>query len=280
MIEDRMSLTRRLEDTARKFRVQILRMVTTAGSGHIGPSFSIIDVLTALYFHYLCVNPQDPRWPARDRVILSKGHAAPALYAVLAQKGYFPEKWLSTLRALGSALQGYPDRCLLAGIDASAGPLGHGLSVGIGMALAGRLRGWTNRVYVILGDGELNEGQVWEAAMAAGHWHVANLVAIVDRNRLQLDGPTDEIMHTDPLGPKWAAFGWNVVEIDGHAMPAILDAFDSVTRLADKPSVIIAHTVKGKAVSFMEGNNRFHFGLPTGQETAQALRELLTPIRV
>ncbi|MGD0765382.1 MAG: transketolase [Dehalococcoidia bacterium] len=268
-------------------RRHIIAMLAAAGSGHPGGSLSAVEIVSALYFHVLRHNPSDPLWPDRDRFILSKGHAAPVLYTVLALCGYFPEEELITLRQLGSRLQGHtftyfpPDTKGLAtcvqsppGIEMSAGSLGQGLSFAIGQALAARVDGLDYRVYCLLGDGELDEGQVWEAAMAAAHHRVDNLVAIIDRNRIQNDGFVADIMGTDPLPEKWASFGWHPIEVDGHSIPQLLDAFDAAKKVKGKPVVIIAHTVKGKGVSFMENNPAFHGRAPTPQEAQRALAEL------
>lgn len=268
-----------LESLARKIRLQVLRMVTHVGSGHIGPSFSLAEIMACLYGGVLRVNPTQPRWPDRDRLILSKGHAAPALYAALAETGFISPGTLVELRKLGSPLQGYPDRETTPGVDMTTGALGMGLSVGLGMALGLRLRQSPARVYVILGDGELNEGQMWEAAMAAVHFQVDNLIAIVDRNCMQLDGDTAVIMETEPIADKWRAFGWNVQQVDGHSVSELWSAFSVANSMRDQPAVIIARTVKGKGVSFMEHNIRFHYGLPTPQEAALAMTELLRSSR-
>lgn len=262
-------------------------MLAAAGSGHPGGSLSAVEILSALYFHVLRHNPSDPLWPDRDRFILSKGHAAPVLYTVLALCGYFPEEELITLRRLGSRLQGHtfiyfpPETKGLPtsvqsppGIEMSAGSLGQGLSFAIGQALAARVDGRDYRVYCLLGDGELDEGQVWEAAMAAAHHRLDNLVAIVDRNRIQNDGFVADIMGTDPLPEKWASFGWHPIEVDGHSIPQLIDAFDTAKTVKGKPAVLIAHTVKGKGVSFMENNPAFHGRAPTPEEAERALAEL------
>ena len=263
-----------LEERARRIRRHIVRMTHAAGSGHPGGSLSATDVITALYFKILNVDPKDPLWPDRDRFILSKGHGCPALYAVLAEKGFFPVKELLTLRELGSILQGHPELGTTPGLEACAGGEGQGLSMGIGMALAAKLDKKEYRVYVLLGDGECDTGQTWEAAMCAAHYRLDNLTAIVDRNEIQQEGRTEDIMSLEPLADKWKAFGWEVIEIDGHDMKQILDAIYKAQETRGKPTVIIAHTIKGKGVSFMENNIRFHGVAPTDKELEVALQEL------
>jgi transketolase len=249
-------------------------MIATAGSGHPGGSLSAADIVTALYFKVMRHDPKNPQWLDRDRFVLSKGHAAPILYAALAECGYFPVEELSTLRKLDSRLQGHTDRTLTPGVEMSAGSLGQGLSYGIGIALAGRLDNRDYQVYVLLGDGECDEGQVWEAAMFAPHHKVGNLTAIVDHNDLQLSGRVCDIMGIEPLTDKWRAFNWHVLEINGHDMGEILKALKKAREIKGKPTVIIAHTIKGKGVSFMEGNVDFHGKAPTPQEAEIALKEL------
>jgi transketolase len=263
-----------LEKMARQLRRHVITMIATAGSGHPGGSLSAADIVTALYFKAMRHDPKNPQWSERDRFVLSKGHAAPILYAALAECGYFPVEELSTLRQLGSRLQGHTDRTLTPGVEMSAGSLGQGLSYGIGMALAGRLDRKDYRVYVLIGDGECDEGQVWEAAMFAPHHKMDNITAIVDHNDLQLDGRVCDIMGLEPLADKWRAFNWNVIEINGHDMKQILQTLKKAGEIKEKPTVIIAHTIKGKGVSFMEGNVDFHGKAPSPQETEQALKEL------
>ncbi|MBM3154013.1 MAG: transketolase [Chloroflexi bacterium] len=263
-----------LEKMARHLRRHVVSMIATAGSGHPGGSLSAADIVTALYFKVLRHNPQNPHWPDRDRFILSKGHAAPILYAVLAECGYFPIEELSTLRQLGSRLQGHTDRNLTPGVEMSAGSLGQGLSIGIGIALAGSLDKRDYHVYALLGDGECDEGQVWEAAMFAAHHKVDNLTAIIDYNAIQLDGRVCDIMGLEPLAEKWHAFNWHVLEIDGHNMNQILEALKKARDFKGKPTVIVAHTIKGKGVSFMENNVDFHGKAPSAQELETALKEL------
>jgi len=267
-------LIKDLEEKARRFRVQVIKMIYRAQSGHPGGSLSCMDILTALYFHHLRINPQEPAWENRDRFVLSKGHAAPALYVVLAELGYFPKETLFTLRQLGSILQGHPDMRKTPGVEMSTGSLGNGLSVGIGMALGARLARKNYHVYALIGDGEVDEGGIWEAAMAASKYKLDNLTAICDFNRVQLDGPIEEIMPLDPLPEKWEAFNWNVIEMDGHNMGEILDALDKAKQVRGRPTVIVAHTVKGKGVSFMEGKFQWHGNAPNEEEYKIALKEL------
>jgi len=263
-----------MEAIAKRLRRHIITMTGKAGSGHPGGSLSAVEILTALYFKLLRHKPSDPQWPDRDRFILSKGHAAPLLYATLAECGYFPVAELSTLRQMDSRLQGHTDRTITPGVEMSAGALGQGLSFGIGVALAGRLDGQNYRVYVLLGDGECDEGQVWEAAMAAAHFKVDNLAAIVDNNGQQIDGWNRDVMNLDPFPRKWQTFGWKVIEVDGHSIPQLLNAFGRAKQVKGQPTVIIAHTIKGKGVSFMENNPDFHGTAPNAIEVDLALKEL------
>lgn len=263
-----------LETKAQLIRGDIIRMLAEAGSGHPGGSLSSVEIVTTLYFHVLRLKPDNPEWPDRDRFILSKGHAAPLLYAVLAERGFFPKEELLTLRKLGTRLQGHPARGMVPGVEASTGSLGQGLSMGLGTALAGRLDQRDYRVYVLLGDGESQEGQVWEAAMAAAHYKAGNLTAVLDYNGLQIDGPIKEVMSPLPLPEKWNSFGWAVREVDGHDFRDLLDAFDWAAGIGDRPSMIIANTVKGKGVSFMENNVGWHGKAPDSKQAAQALDEI------
>jgi transketolase len=263
-----------LEKTAYHIRKYALEMLCEAKSGHPGGSLSEAEILSVLYFAKLRIDPSRPNWENRDRFILSKGHACPGLYAVLAMKGYFPEKDLFTLRKLGSYLQGHPDMKKTPGIDISTGSLGQGLSAGLGMALAARLQKKLIRVYVLLGCGESDEGQVWEAAMAAAHYKADHLTAIVDYNRLQLDGPNSQVMGLSPLAEKWRAFGWHVIDIDGHNIPQIMAALNEAEQTQGCPSVIIANTIKGKGVSFMENQFGWHGKAPSREELDKALIEL------
>jgi len=264
----------RLREMAKRLRRHVVSMTATAGSGHPGGSLSAADIITTLYFKVMRHNPKNPQWAHRDRFILSKGHAAPVLYAALAESGYLPVPELSTLRKLDSRLQGHTDRNLTPGVEMSAGSLGMGLSFGIGVALAARLDGRNYRTYVLLSDGECDEGQTWEAALSAAHFKLDNLTAIVDCNRIQLSGWTRDIMNLEPLNQKWQAFGWHTIDIDGHDFNQILAAFDEARTRESTPTAIIAHTVKGKGVSFMENNVKFHGKAPTPEEAEKALKEL------
>ena len=263
-----------MEAIAKRLRRHIVFMTGKASSGHPGGSLSAVEIVTALYFSLLRHNPKDLRWPDRDRFILSKGHAAPVLYAALAECGYFPMEELATLRQLDSCLQGHCDYTATPGVEMSAGSLGQGLSFAVGIALAGRLNSQEYKVYVLLGDGECDEGQVWEAAMASAHFKLNNLIAIVDNNGLQIDGWNRDIMNLDPFDKKWQAFGWHVIEVDGHDLTQLIDAFNQVKLIKGQPTVIIAHTIKGKGVSFMENNVSFHGKAPTAAEVEIALKEL------
>ncbi len=263
-----------LREKAREVRCHILRMIHKAKSGHPGGSLSAADVVTALYFHFLRIDPDNPAWPERDRFILSKGHACPVLYAALALRGYYPLQVLNTLRGLGSPLQGHPNMKTCPGIDMTTGSLGNGLSAGVGMALAGKLDRKDYRVYVMLGDGELDEGIVWEAVLCANRFRLDNLTAIVDYNNLQLDGTVEEIMPLEPVADKWRSFGWHVYDIDGNNMEAVYSTLLEVRDIRGSPSVIIARTVKGKGVSFMENQVDWHGMAPDDLQLAQALHEL------
>jgi transketolase len=270
----------RLQEIARECRVQIIRMLTHAGSGHPGGSLSVIDILTVLYFGRMRYDPKRPLWEDRDRLVLSKGHCVPAQYCCMAKAGYFPESLLLTLRKLGSPLQGHPDRVLLPGIEAATGSLGQGLSMSVGMALGLKLAAKTSRVYCIVGDGEIQEGQVWEAAMSApklGHpdHHVDNLCVILDYNGIQLDDHVKKILDLEPVMDKWKAFNWPVIEIDGHDLAQIDKALDQAEAIHGKPTFVVAHTVKGKGVSFMEDNPEWHGKAPTPAEAVRAIREIL-----
>ena len=263
-----------MKTVAKRLRRHIISMIGEAGSGHPGGSLSAVEIVTALYFRVLRHKPLDPCWPDRDRFVLSKGHAAPLLYATLAECGYFPVEELLTLRKLESRLQGHTDCRLIPGVEMTAGALGQGLSFAVGVALAGRLDSKDYRVYVLVGDGECDEGQVWEAAMAAAHFKTDNLVAIVDNNGLQLDGWNRDIMNLAPFVEKWRAFGWHTVSVDGHDLAGLDAAFEQVRSVKGQPSVIIARTVKGKGVSFMENQVDFHGKAPNAAEVAMALKEL------
>jgi len=262
-----------LEEKAKQIRRLIIEMLGRACSGHPGGSLSATDLITALYFSVLRHNPKEPAWPDRDRFHMSKGHCCPLWYAVLAETGYFAKDKLFTLRKFGSILQGHPDR-RTPGVDVASGSLGQGLSVAMGMSLAGKLDKRDYRVYCLLGDGEIQEGNIWEAAMAASHYECANLCAILDYNGFQIDGKVSKIMNLEPLVAKWYAFGWHTIEIDGHNMRQILSAYAEAKSIKAKPTIIIAHTIKGKGVSFMENVVNFHGCAPTKEEVERALKEL------
>jgi transketolase len=263
-----------LQAIAKRVRREIVEMTGTAKSGHPGGSLSAVEIVVELYFDYMRIDPENPQWPDRDRFILSKGHAAPVLYSVMAEAGYTPREQLNTLRQLGSMYQGHPDLRFIPALEASTGSLGQGLSLALGMGLAARLDGRSSRTYVMLGDGEIQEGQIWEAAMFGAFHKMDNVVAIVDYNRIQLDGFVKDIMELEPLADKWRAFGWHTLEIDGHQFPAIRAALDEAASTKGKPTAIVAHTVKGKGVSFMENNPKFHGMAPTAAEVELALQEL------
>ena len=262
-----------LEAKAKEVRRLIIEMLAKAGSGHPGGSLSATDLVTALYFNILSFNSQDPEWPDRDRFHMSKGHCCPLWYAVLALSGYFPKEKLLSLRKFGSILQGHPDR-RTPGVESASGSLGQGLSVALGMSLAAKMDKKDYRVYCLLGDGEAQEGNIWEAAMAASHFKSDNLCAILDFNGCQIDGKCEDVMGLQPLSAKWLAFGWNVLEIDGHNMEQILTAYNQAKTVKGRPTIIIANTIKGKGVSFMEGVVGFHGRAPTKEEAEQALKEL------
>lgn len=258
-----------------EIRRDIILSLAEAGSGHLGGSLGLADIFTILYFHVLKHDPENPGWEERDRLILSIGHVSPVLYATLAHAGYFPLEELKTLRKLGSRLQGHPGRDHgLPGIELSAGSLGQGLSVSVGRALSAKIDGKKWKVYTIMGDGELQEGSVWEAAMSAAHYKLGNLCAIVDRNGLQIDGKTADVMEIEPLVAKWQSFGWRVIECDGHDHSGILQAFDSVKKIKDSPVIIIAKTVMGKGVKSIEGDHRWHGKAPSKEQAAEFLAEL------
>ncbi len=268
-----------LKEIAREIRINIIKMLTEAGSGHPGGSLSLVDILTVLYFGELKHNPKDPTWKERDRFILSKGHGVPAQYACMAKTGYFPESELMNLRKLGSPLQGHPDRARLPGIEASTGSLGQGLSIAQGMALAMRLDKIDSMVYCIMGDGEIQEGQVWEAAMSIPMHKLDHVIAMVDWNKGQIDGQVKDVMNIEPIGDKFRAFGWNVIEMDGHNLEAIQKAIhaakDNAAKGTGKPTMIVADTLKGKGVKFMEdGKNAWHGATPNKEQAEAAIKEL------
>ncbi|WP_434510992.1 transketolase [Desulfitobacterium sp. AusDCA] len=263
-----------LKRKANQIRQDIITMLVSAKSGHPGGSLSATDIVAALYFHEMKVKAEDPQWADRDRFVLSKGHAAPVLYAALAEKGFFPKEELLGLRHTGRMLQGHPDMKRIPGVDMSTGSLGQGLSAANGMALAGKLNKKDYRVYVLMGDGEMGEGQIWEAAMAAAHYKLDNVTAILDNNGLQIDGPTEQVMSTSPLLDKWKAFGWHVVEVDGHDIESLLAAFEEAKATKGKPTLLLAKTIKGKGVSFMENQVGWHGNAPSAEQGEQALSEL------
>ena len=262
-----------LQEKAKEVRRLIIQMLAQAGSGHPGGSLSAADLITALFFAVLRNNPKEPNWKDRDRFHMSKGHCCPLWYAVLAELGYFPKEKLLTLRQLGSMLQGHPDR-RTPGVEVASGSLGQGLSVGLGMSLAAKIDNQNYRVYVLMGDGETQEGNIWEAAMAVSHYKCDNLCAILDYNGFQIDGKVKDIMNLEPLPAKWQAFGWNTIEIDGHNMQEILSAYEKAKTVKGRPTIIIARTIKGKGVSFMENVAGFHGRAPTKEEAEKALKEL------
>ncbi len=271
-------LIKDLEAKTRLFRREILEMTFKAGSGHPGGSLSAVDIITVLYYHQMRVDPKNPKWADRDRFVLSKGHVCPALYAVLAEIGFFPKQALWTLRRPESILQGHPDMRLTPGVEMSTGSLGQGLSVACGMALAARLDEKDYAVYCMLGDGEVQEGNVWEGAMFASHERLDNLIAILDRNRLQIEGFTEDVMTLDPLEDKWKAFGWTVLELeDGNDIKQILTVLDKAVERQGKPKIIIANTIKGKGVSFMENRAEYHGRALSPDEMKRARQELEIP---
>ena len=263
-----------LAELARHVRVGIIEAVYHAGCGHPGGSLGIADILTYLYFREMRVDPQNPKWEARDRFVLSKGHTAPALYATLAERGFFPTEELKTLRQIDSRLQGHPDMKHIPGVDMSTGSLGQGISSACGMALAGKITGADYRVYTVVGDGESEEGQVWEAAMFAAHYKLDNLVAVIDWNGLQIDGPVAEVMNPTPHDEKLRAFGWHVISINGNDFDEIEAAFREARTVSGKPTAIIARTVKGRGVSYMENAVEWHGAAPKEEQYRIALRDL------
>ena len=263
-----------LKQIATQIRKDIIEMTTTAGSGHPGGSLSCADIITMLYFQRMKIDPENRNMAGHDRFILSKGHCAPAWYAVLAEKGFFPREELKKLRTFGSMLQGHPSERFTPGVDVASGSLGQGLSVAAGMAMAARLDAADTRVYALLGDGEIAEGQVWEAAMSAGHYKLDNLCAIIDNNGLQIDGRIEDVMDSNPIDEKWRSFNWHVVSADGHDMQDLNRAFDEAEQTKGKPTMIIAKTIKGKGVSFMENEAGYHGKTATPEQAEQALAEL------
>jgi transketolase len=263
-----------LQGLARQIRRDIIEMITEAKSGHPGGSLSAVEIITTLFFDVMRHDPANPHWPDRDHIILSKGHACPVLYSAMAETGYTPKDELKNLRKMGSIYQGHPDVRFIPALEASTGSLGQGLSIGLGFALGDRLSGRPSRTFVILGDGEVQEGQIWEAAMFAPVHKVDNLVCIVDYNKIQLDGFVKDIMPLDPLADKFRAFGWHVIELDGHDISALQKAFHEAEQTKGKPTALVAHTVKGKGVSFMENQPKYHGVAPTEDEKNRALAEI------
>jgi len=267
-------LIKELEQMARQLRIDVIEMVHQRGQGHPGGSLSPAEILAALFFHQLRIEPNKPDWENRDRFILSKGHACSILYAALARRGYFPTEELKTWGHIGSRLQGHPDRLKTPGVEMTSGCLGHGINIGAGLCLAAQLKGLDYHTYVLIGDGECQAGILWEGAMLAGKYKLSKLIAIMDYNKVQLDGTIDEIMPLEPVKQKWEAFNWAILEIDGHKVAEVLDSLDKAGKIDDKPTVIIAHTVKGKGVSFMEGKAAWHGRALNEDEYKQAIEEL------
>lgn len=265
--------TKELQVKAVQIRKELLQMIYRAGEGHTGGALSSVDILVTLYYRIMRIDPRNPRWDDRDRFVLSKGHSVEGYYAILADLGFFPKEELRNYRKFGSRLIGHPNN-KIPGVELNTGALGHGLSVGVGMALAGKMDGKGYKVYVLMGDGELAEGSVWEAAMAASHYNLDNLIAIIDRNNLQISGNTEQVMKLESLVDKWRAFGWEVLEVDGHNIEELVEVFEKLPIQAGKPHVLIAHTVKGKGVSFMENDRKWHHGVPNEQQFEQAMQEL------
>lgn len=263
-----------LEQMANQLRKDVVEMIHCRGAGHAGGSLSPAEVIAALFFHHLDIDPKRPDWENRDRFILSKGHACSILYAALARREYFPFEELKTWGDIGCHLQGHPDRIKTPGVDMTTGCLGHGINIGAGLCLAGQLKGLNYHTYVLIGDGECQTGILWEGAMLAGKYKLAKLTAIMDYNEVQLDGRVEDIMPLEPVKKKWEAFNWATLEIDGHNMAEVLEALDKAREIAARPTVIIAHTVKGKGVSFMEGQSAWHGKVPNDAELKQAMEEL------
>lgn len=268
---------RQLDNKAEEIRESIITMLEKAGSGHSAGPLGMADIMTALYFRILRIDPKDPDWSERDLLLMSNGHCVPVQYATMAHAGFFPKKELLSLRDLNSRLQGHPERLKLPGLETTSGPLGCGLSQASGMALSLKMDGnGTRQVYVTMGDGELNEGNIWEAAMFAAKYKLSNLIGIVDRNNIQIDGPAEEVMPLEDLSAKWESFGWHVQNVDGHNIEAIIDACGLARAVVDRPSVIIAHTTPGKGVHFMENNFRWHGKAPGHKDAIEAIHDLRT----
>lgn len=265
-----------LERTAEKVRETIIRMLVAAGSGHTAGPLGLADIFTALYFHVLVHDPEHPDWDGRDRLFLSNGHTAPVRYAAMAHAGYFPIAECDTLRKFGSRLQGHPERVRLPGLESTSGPLGEGLSQAAGMAYALRMDGKKNRVYCVMSDGEQEEGNIWEAALFAGKYRLANLTAIMDRNNIQIDGMTEDVMPLEPLADKYRAFNWHVIEVSGHDFAALISAIEEAKEISEKPTLILAHTIPGKGVPDIEYDYTWHGKPPTAEEAKKFLKELRT----
>ena len=265
----------KLQDIARELRLTVIDVMAWSGGAHVGGSLSIIDILTILYFKYLDVHPADPQWDERDRFVLSKGHAAAGLIPVLAKRGFFPEETLKTFNHFGSPFAMHPDSNKVIGCDASAGSLGHGLSMAVGMALGARQRKMPWKTVCLMGDGECCEGSIWEAAMSAPHFKLGNLIGIVDRNRYMIDGETEDVMPLEPFADKWRAFGWDVVEVDGHDFDQLDEALAKAWAATDVPVLILAHTIKGKGVDFMENNVVYHYASADSELCARAKASIL-----
>jgi len=274
MINKQITEKEKLEEIARQLRIKIIKMTGKSDGCHVGGSLSAVEILDVLYFHEMKIDPKNVKWEERDRFILSKGHAATALYAVLSERGFIPEDVLISIDRVDSPLQCHPDMRICSGIEISSGSLGQGLSVAVGMALGAKLKYKAFRVYTLLGDGECQEGQVWEAAMSASKFKLDNLVAIIDYNKLEMTGKISEVMPIEPLHDKWAAFGWHVLKINGHSIPQIINALEQAKQIKGKPTLIIAHTVKGYGVSFMEDKVEWHGGSMSVDQVEKALKEL------
>lgn len=262
-----------LQDKARQIRRDLVTMIYEAKAGHIGGSLSSTDIMTVLYYSIMKTDPQNPKWEDRDRFILSKGHSVEAYYCILADKGFFPKEKLKTFCSFGTTLIGHPNN-KNAGVEMNTGALGHGLPVAVGMALAGKMDKKAYRVFTLMGDGEQAEGSVWEAAMAGAHYKLDNLIAIIDRNKLQISGSTEDVMSLEPLEDKWTSFGWNVVSVDGNSVEELQEVLEAAPGVPGKPTLIMAYTTKGKGISFMENVAKWHHGVPSNEQYKQALREL------
>jgi len=273
-MSEKIAEVQKLEQIANRTRINVVKMIAKSGTGHLGGSVSIAEILTVLYFHEMKIDPKNPEWEDRDRFVLSKGHACPALYATFAEVGYIPKDILLTLHEIDSPLQMHPERGLCPGIEMSTGALGQGLSTAVGMAIGATIKGKDFRVYALLGDGECNEGQIWEAAMAAPKYELDNLTAIIDYNKFALSESIDKVMSLEPLYDKWLAFGWHVIEVNGHSVTQIINAFDQAKQIKGKPTFIIAHTVKGRNISYIEDTWPSHSVQMTAEQVESTLKEL------